>query len=400
MRLPEATITSMTLPPAPNQSLPLLGGLSPETFMRRHWQKKPLLVRKALDLSKPLLSRGELMAMAQEEGVESRLIRQGTKGWTLRHGPFSRRQLPSLTQRQWTLLVQGVDLYKPAIHELMLQFRFLPDARLDDAMVSFATDGGGVGPHFDSYDVFLVQLQGQRRWRIGRLRDPQLQPDVPLKILSHFEPEQEWVLNEGDMLYLPPRWAHDGIAQGECMTCSVGFRAASQREFGVEVLQRSLDALEDEAQDGSPKDKRDKLYQDPQQLPTQTPAQIPLQMQAFAHKAVLQMLQDPASLNCSLGEWLSEPKPGVWFDEADALTVRGGLRLDARTRMLYDDHNIYINGESFRSAGRDERLLRRLADERCLAPSDTKKFSDQAWDLIQDWAQAGWLTPWEVTHEP
>ena len=390
----------MTLPPAPNQSLPLLGGLSPETFMRRHWQKKPLLVRKALDLSKPLLSRGELMAMAQEEGVESRLIRQGTKGWTLRHGPFSRRQLPSLTQRQWTLLVQGVDLYKPAIHELMLQFRFLPDARLDDAMVSFATDGGGVGPHFDSYDVFLVQLQGQRRWRIGRLRDPQLQPDVPLKILSHFEPEQEWVLNEGDMLYLPPRWAHDGIAQGECMTCSVGFRAASQREFGVEVLQRSLDALEDEAQDGSPKDKRDKLYQDPQQLPTQTPAQIPLQMQAFAHKAVLQMMQDPASLNCSLGEWLSEPKPGVWFDEADALTVRGGLRLDARTRMLYDDHNIYINGESFRSAGRDERLLRRLADERCLAPSDTKKFSDQAWDLIQDWAQAGWLTPWEVTHEP
>lgn len=395
-----ATIARMTQAPAPDQSLPLLGGLSPETFMRRHWQKRPLLVRKALDPSKPLLSRGELFDMAQREGVESRLIRQGAKGWTLRHGPFSRRQLQSLTQRQWTLLVQGVDLHQPAIHELMLKFRFLPDARLDDAMVSFATDGGGVGPHFDSYDVFLIQLQGQRRWRIGRLRDPQLQPNVPLKILSHFEPEQEWVLEEGDMLYLPPRWAHDGVAQGECMTCSIGFRAASEREFGYEVLQRSLDALQDEMQDELPSSQGDKLYRDPLQLATQTPARIPLQMQAFAQSAVFQMLQDPNALNCSLGEWLSEPKPGVWFDEADRLPTRGGLRLDARTRMLYDDKHVYINGESFRSSGRDERLLRRLADERCLPPPDTKKFSDQAWDLIQEWAQAGWLCPWEETNEP
>ena len=202
------------------------------------------------------------------------------------------------------------------------------------------------------------------------------------------------------MLYLPPRWAHDGVAQGECMTCSIGFRAASEREFGYEVLQRSLDALQDEAQEAPQRDKSDKLYRDPTQLATQTPAMIPLQMQAFAKNAVSRMLEDQLSLKCSLGEWLSEPKPGVWFEEADALTGRVGLRLDARSRMLYDEEHLYINSESFRSSGRDARLLRRLADERCLMPADTKKFSDQAWDLIQDWAQAGWLTAWEVSNEP
>jgi 50S ribosomal protein L16 3-hydroxylase len=332
--------------------------------------------------------------------VESRLIVDSPKGWKMKHGPFPKRSLPPFSQKKWTFLVQGVDLHNDGVHALMQQFRFVPDARLDDVMISYATDGGGVGPHFDSYDVFLIQLQGQRRWRIGRLRDPQLQPNVPLKILSHFEPEQEWLLEEGDMLYLPPRWAHDGVAQGECMTCSIGFRAASEREFGYEVLQRTLDALQDEMQDELPSNKRDKLYQDPLQLATQTPAKIPLQMQAFAQSAVLQMLQDPASLKCSLGEWLSEPKPGVWFDEAESLPARGGLRLDARTRMLYDDKHVYINGESFRSSGRDERFLRRLADERCLPPADTKKFSDQAWDLIQEWAQAGWLCHWEESNEP
>jgi len=203
----------------------LLGGLSPATFMRRYWQKKPLLIRQAIPGFSPLLDRAALFDLSGREEVESRLIVHSEKGWQLKHGPFGRRQLPALSRPRWTLLVQGVDLHVNAVHELMQRFRFVPDARLDDLMISWASDGGGVGPHFDSYDVFLLQAQGQRRWRIGRQKDLSLQPDVPLKILSNFEPEEEHVLNPGDMLYLPPKWAHDGVAVGgDCMTYSVGFR--------------------------------------------------------------------------------------------------------------------------------------------------------------------------------
>jgi 50S ribosomal protein L16 3-hydroxylase len=384
----------MTSPPIPDQALALLGGLTPETFMRRHWQKKPLLIRQALDHAADVLPRSELLALAAQEGVESRLIRQGAKGWSLRHGPFERRQLPAFKQPRWTLLVQGVDLHWPAAHRLLRQFRFVPDARLDDAMVSFATDGGGVGPHTDSYDVFLLQLQGRRRWRIGRQADPRLQGGVPLKILANFVPEQEWLLEPGDMLYLPPGWAHDGQAVGECMTCSIGFRSASQGEFAREVVQRCLDALQDEqeAPDAAPPP-ASQLYRDPKQAATLAPACIPAQMQAFAQAAAQRLLRDPSSLNCSLGEWLSEPKPGVWFEEGHALERRAGLELDARTRMLYDGKHLFINGESFHAAGRDARLLRRLADLRRLPSPDVAQLSGQAWVLVQDWAEAGWLRP-------
>src|SRR5205823_11365489 len=132
--------------------------------------------------------------------------------WQFRRGPFARRALPALSQPRWTLLVQGLDLHDDRAHALMQRFGFVPQARLDDLMASYATDGGGVGPHFDSYDVFLLQAQGRRRWSIGRQRDLRLQPDVPLKILAQFEPEQTFILEPGDMLYLPPRYAHDGVA--------------------------------------------------------------------------------------------------------------------------------------------------------------------------------------------
>ena len=206
--------TSSTPSPvdAPRQ---MLGGLSPQQFMRRYWQKKPLLVRQAIPQFAPPVLRSELFALAAQEGVESRLVQLVKGAWKLRHGPFSRRALPALQQPDWTLLVQGVDLHNDAVHALMQQFRFVPDARLDDVMISYATDGGGVGPHFDSYDVFLLQAHGQRRWRIGRNKDLSLQPGVPLKILQNFEAEEEFVLNPGDMLYLPPKYAHDGVAEGE-----------------------------------------------------------------------------------------------------------------------------------------------------------------------------------------
>ena len=146
----------------PQQPLALLGGLTPAQFMRRHWQKKPLLVRQAIPGFAPPVVRSDLFALAAQEGVESRLVQSARGVWKLRHGPFSRRALPALSQPEWTLLVQGVDLHNDAVHALLQQFRFVPEARLDDLMISYATDRGGVGPHFDSYDVFLLQAHGRQ----------------------------------------------------------------------------------------------------------------------------------------------------------------------------------------------------------------------------------------------
>ena len=366
---------------------PLLGGLSPQLFMRRHWQKKPLLVRQAVPGGIGLIGRTQLFELAGHEEVESRVIVRNGPRWTLRPGPLRRTALPPLKQREWTLLVQGLDLHVPAARALLDRFRFVPDARLDDLMISYASDGGGVGPHVDSYDVFLLQASGRRRWRIGRVGSRELVPDVPLKILAQFEPEHEWLLEPGDMLYLPPGWAHDGVAEGECTTCSIGFRAAGRDEIARDVMQRVLDAAD--ADDAGP------LYRDPSQPATDAPARVPAALQAFATDAVQRLLRDPAALACALGEVLSEPKRGVWFDAATPADAAesGGLALDQRSRMLYDDKHVFINGESFRAGGRDATLMRRLADSRRLEPRDLAALSGQARALLDDWLQSGWLQP-------
>ena len=362
---------------------PLLGGLSPLNFMRRHWQKKPLLIRQAVPGGANLLSRSQLFELAARDDVESRLIVHEAGAWSLRHGPLKRSAIPSLKRARWTLLVQGLDLHVEAAHELLQRFRFVPDARLDDLMLSYASDGGGVGPHVDSYDVFLLQVQGRRRWRVGRAKDKTCVPDVPLKILAHFEPEQEWLLEAGDMLYLPPGWAHDGVAEGECLTASIGFRAPGRNEIGREVLQRLLDDAEPVS--------ADVLYRDPQQAAASEPARIPDELRAFAVDAMKRALADERSLDCTLGEILSEPKPGVWFDAPVAGTHAGGVTLDRRTRMLYDARHVFINGESFRAGGRDAKLMHRLADQRHLSDADHRQLSAEAVTLLEGWAEDGWL---------
>lgn len=365
--------------------LGLLGGLSPERFMRRHWQKKPLLVRQALPGFRPLLSRAALFELAGREGVESRLLSQGPDGWRLRHGPFSRRALPPLAQPQWTLLVQGVDLHVDAAHALLQRFRFIPDARLDDLMISYASDGGGVGPHFDSYDVFLLQAHGRRRWRIGRQRDLRLVEGLPLKILAQFEPEEEHLLEPGDMLYLPPGWAHDGVAEGECMTCSIGFRQPVRAELARELLLQLADAAGDTLADVP--------YRDPGQGAVATPAEVPAAMLAFARDAVQRALADPQALARALGAWLTEPKPNVWFvPRAEAgPDPESDLVLDRRTRMLHDARHVLINGEAHDASGRDARLLRGLANARRLTARERRQLSDGARALVDEWWQAGWL---------
>ena len=362
---------------------PLLGGLSPQTFVRRHWQKKPLLIRQAIPGVNAPIERTQLFEMAGRDDVESRLVVHDAGRWRLRHGPFKRRSIPSPAKRQWTLLVQGLDLHMQAAHELLAQFRFVPDARLDDLMVSYATDGGGVGPHFDSYDVFLLQVQGRRRWRIGRLKDPALEPEAPLKILSNFKAEQEWLLEPGDMLYLPPRWAHEGVAEGECMTCSIGFRAPARHQWGSEVLQRMLDAAE--VPDAVV------LYQDPLQPATAAPARIPDALNAFTVDAIKRLVADPRAIACALGEIQTDLKSNVWFEAGAALGHHEGVRLDRRTRMMYDRWFLFVNGESYRTAGLDAKLMRRLADGRALAAPHVAKLSEEARSLLDQWAKAGWL---------
>ncbi len=371
-----------------NEPLQLLGGLTPKTFMQRHWQKKPLVIRQAIPGFQPPLDRADLVDLAAQEEVQSRLVIQANpdakQDWRFRYGPFARRALPPFKQPGWTLLVQGVDLLDERAHALMNQFRFVPDARLDDLMVSYATDGGGVGPHFDSYDVFLLQAHGQRRWRIGRQKDLSLQADMPLKILANFEPEMEFVLDPGDMLYLPPRYAHDGIAVGECMTYSVGFRSPSRGELAGELLQRLAEDAMDEA--GA------SLYRDPKQPAVSGCGEIPADLVEFARDALAAALRDPLAVPRALGEYLSEPKAHVSFDGGEVSgEADGPVRLDRRTRMMYDDHHVFVNGESFRAAGRDAQLMRLLADERNLKAADVKRLSARARDLLADWIDAGWL---------
>jgi 50S ribosomal protein L16 3-hydroxylase len=366
---------------SPDMPREMLGGLSPAQFMRRYWQKKPFLIRNAFPDFKPFLNRQSLFAMAAEEAVESRMIVSKPAGWQLKHGPFARTAFPPLKQKRWTLLVQGVDLHLDVAHEMLQRFRFVPDARLDDLMISWASDGGGVGPHFDSYDVFLLQASGQRHWRIGRQKDLSLEPNVPLKILSNFEPEEEHLLNPGDMLYLPPRWAHDGVAVGDdCMTYSVGFRVPQRGGLAGELLQRMAEEFDDAT-----------LYRDPAQPATATPAAMPPALEAFAADGLQRLLAERESLACALGEVMTEPKPRVWFEEPESDWTPGPLALDRRTRMMYDDRHVFINGESFRAGGADARLMRTLADQRRLDARQAARASTDAQALLQDWFEAGWL---------
>jgi 50S ribosomal protein L16 3-hydroxylase len=362
----------------------LLGGHSPAQFMRQHWQKRPLLVRQALPGLQPLVTRGELLALAARDDVESRLITCTDSRWTLRHGPIPRRVVPPFRQPGWTLLVQGLDLHVDAAHALLSRFRFLPEARLDDLMLSYASDGGGVGPHTDAYDVFLLQVQGQRRWRVGRCPRPQWRDDVPLKMLTTFDPVHDWVLQAGDMLYLPPGWAHEGVALGgDCMTASIGFRAPNVGELAQALLPLLAEGL----------DATGPRFRDAGAPPTATSGAIPTALSDFAKQSLRQVLADDVAIERALGQWITEPKPRVWFEPEPDRVRRGsarGVRLDKKSRVSYDAHDFYLNGESFVVRGRDARVLQALADQRELPAEALRQLSGSTNDAVQDWVAQGW----------
>ena len=381
--------------------------------MQRYWQKKPLLVRGAIPNFTPLLSRNDLFKMAHSDAVESRLIVKEGQGWHMKNGPFAKRGLPPLKQPNWTLLLQGVDGHSVAAQLLqqllrcntvsinaLQQFRFVPDVLLDDLMISWAAPGGGVGPHFDSYDVFLLQASGRRRWKISQQKDLTLQEGMPLKILQNFVPDEEFVLEAGDMLYLPPRYAHDGIAEAcagpdgkaqDCMTYSIGFKAPIGQELAAELLHRLAEFSEDALETASA-DKPPTMYRDAAQGATPTPAQLPFSLVTFAQEAVHEVLKNPLALGCALGEIMTAIKPNVWFEktEPELLKARGCI-LDARTRMMYDAHHIFMNGESYRAEGADAVLMRQFADQRQLPARVLGKASSDAMNLLADWQGAGWI---------
>ena len=350
--------------------------------MRRHWQRKPMLVRAAMPQVEPLLTRTQLFALAARDDVESRLVERTRRGaWKLSHGPFRRASLPPPSRPAWTLLVQGVDLHDDAAHALLDAFRFLPDTRIDDLMISWASDGGGVGPHVDSYDVFLLQSRGRRRWRISQQRDLTLDGRAPLKILRRFVATAEHVLEPGDVLYLPPGWAHEGVAVGgECITYSIGMWAPRRGVLAAELAQRLAETHVDPA-----------LYRDVSRPATSKPAAIPLELERFAADAVRRLAARPAALRRALGEVLSEPKAHVWFPKNAQPWPASAVRLDRRTRMLYDDAHVFINGEAVAARGRDGALLRRLADERGLERVAVRGASRAVRALLAEWFAAGWL---------
>ena len=364
-------------------------GMPAADFLRDYWQKRPLLIRNAFPGYESPLQPEDLAGLACEDGVLARLIEHdaASDGWRVRHGPFAEEDFPGLPDHDWTLLVQDMDKWDADLRGLLDRFDFLPRWRIDDVMVSFAATGGSVGAHVDQYDVFLLQAQGHRRWQIDASDAPPLafRDDVELKLLRDFHPDHDWVLTPGDMLYLPPGWAHDGIAQGECMTCSIGFRVPEGTDLAREVLIRWMEGM----------DTIDKprLYQDPKQAATSTPGLIPDALRQFTADAVARLMKDPAGLQSALGEILTEPKPRIWFQSGEPLPDGAGVRLDPRTRMMYDEQRVFANGESWRAGGKDARHLRQLADQRFLTASVVAQVSEAVRELLNQWAEDGWLHP-------
>ena len=316
----------------------LLGGLSPAQFLRRHWQTKPLLIRGAFPAFRDPLSPEELAGLACEQDVESRLVleRGGQRPWQVMTGPQNPTRLRRLPPTHWTLLVQGVDRLLPAVAALVEPFRFVPDWRSDDVMVSFAPRFGSVGPHVDSYDVFLLQGRGRRRWSIDTRAAPDFRPGLDLRILRRFEPETTWVLDPGDMLYLPPGVAHHGVALGDCLTYSIGFRAPSGRELLAAVFRQGL-----------ARERGSRLYRDPALRPARHPGEIG----AAALRGLRALTESEwrglsgQGFEAAVGALLTEPKTGLApLRTADPRRVRERIRNGASlarvpgARLLFTRH--------------------------------------------------------------
>ena len=367
----------------------ILGGLTTEEFLRNYWQKKPLLIRQAFSQFNGLLDRSQLLDLACTEDVQSRLVTQRHGQWQVRDGPFRAAKFNSLGRSKWTVLVQGVNQLLPTAAALLKNFSFIPHARLDDLMVSYAPKGGGVGAHFDSYDVFLLQGSGLRRWQISAQQDHTLVEDAPLRILRRFQMEQEWVLAPGDMLYLPPHYAHNGIAQSDCMTYSIGFRTPTYQELGEQFLVYLQDRV---CLDG--------MYVDPDLKIQRHPSEINKDMLHQVTQIIRQIKWTKLDIANFLGSYLSDPKSHIFFDPPmqplsrarfEQATQTCGVAMALKTQMLCQNGVVFINGMAHAVGKYAYRELRCLANARQL--NSTVGLSEEAFELLYLWYTDGYIVP-------
>jgi 50S ribosomal protein L16 3-hydroxylase len=335
----------------------MFGDISVEEFLRDYWQKKPLLIRNAFPDFKSPITQDELAGLACETETSRIVLEKGGKyPWEVRHGAFDDEDFANLPETHWTLLVNDTDQFLPELKAVMEPFRFIPDWRIDDLMISFAVEGGSVGPHVDEYDVFLIQAQGQRRWQITTqpaLPDNFL-PDLELRIMKDFQPEQEWVVNPGDMLYLPPNVPHYGVALNECMTYSVGFRSPSQ----ADMLEKLMEDLLEE-----PRLKQ--RFSDPERQLQTNPGELSTaDMDRLVDFVVNALPQDEQSLQRWLGKYLTIPKNPALLPEANPLSRAETTKLinqhkkfekALEARLLYfqtnEDVLLFANGNMYRVLG-------------------------------------------------
>lgn len=349
----------------------VLGDISVETFLRDYWQKKPLLIRQAYpDFDCPVEA-DELAGLACEPEVESRLVleKEDGKPWQLHNGPFPESRFASLPETRWTLLVQGLDHWVPAIADLLDDFRFIPNWRVDDIMGSYAPPGGSVGPHFDDYDVFLLQARGHRRWQIGGPCDiatPRVE-GTPLRIIADFQPEDEFVLEPGDMLYLPPKLAHWGVAEDDCITLSVGFRAPSHED----ILIGFSDHVASELPPGL-------RYSDPDLQPLANPGLISEATIAQLAATVRQHLDNPSQLAQWFGQAVTAPKdasivsppetPYSADDIEELLADYRPIGWNEGSRFAYTESDdatvLFVDGERFVLRGEARQLAPVLCAQR------------------------------------
>ncbi len=366
----------------------VLNGLSARQFLRDYWQKRPLLIRGAVPGFTGLLSFAEMQALAQREDVQSRLVRQTQGIWQVQHGPLRRCDYRGLKQAQWSLLVQGIEQQLPAGRDLLALFNFIPYARLDDLMVSFAPAGGGVGPHLDSYDVFLLQGGGQKRWQISAQTDHRLIDDAPLRLLKAFCPEQEWILGPGDILYLPPRYAHYGVALNDNFTYSIGFRAPSRQELLTQFLTHIQDHL---ALPG--------MYRDPDLQATPHPAEYYPTIFVAVERCIASVKWQRKDIVQFLGRYLTEPKPHVSFEPQAVLSFakfsveikKRGLKMALKSQMLFTGGAFFMNGEALEIPRGMRKLFMFFADHRHLPPELLRTADKACFRIFYDWYEAAYI---------
>lgn len=314
-------------------------------FLKDHWQQSPILVRQALPNASTLISADELAGLALEPEIESRLIECINNQWQVSQGPFSETDFANLPKTPWTLLVQAVDHWVPEIRDLMKSFRFLPSWRVDDVMISFSTPEGGVGPHFDHYDVFLIQLDGEREWQIGQQCDEttELEPNLPVKVMKDFQTTEKWTLSPGDMLYVPPGVAHWGTSITAGLTLSLGFRAPSVSETLAE-LGHFLDDDQGEFQ----------RYQDPGLTNrSQSPNRISKEDVNRLASLLRSVADQPDLLEQWFGKYMTEPKYIDQTVETEDLSLtefkktwcQQPLVRNASSRIAYGQSRLYYDGE-------------------------------------------------------